>query len=330
MNYQKIYDSLIQKRIDHPLYKNNCYCEKHHIIPKSLGGTNDYTNLINLTAREHYIAHLLLWKKYKQMNNKNSEIKMLCALIRLSTGNSEFKNNCKIKFESRLYEQIKAQFSQAQKNRLSGTKKFHNKEGKIINVSFEESQELDMNVWFPGTGLKPIGLLNHRYIRNVNTNEVKLIKNNKQTPIGWIDGGYVNKPNNTCWINNGIVNKKIKRDEPIPSGFKYGIILSQKFKKVISGITKGTLGRKLITNTQTNSCKFIKEEDINKYIFDGSCWVIGRLEPRLMSEKARINNTIGKLKRSYPSLDISKLDITHYRKLSKIKRQEYIKSLLTN
>ena len=64
----------------------------------------------------------------------------------------------------------------------------------------------------------------------------------------------------------------------------------------------------------------VTEEDINKYIFDGSCWVIGRLEPRLMSEKARINNTIGKLKRSYPSLDISKLDITHYRKLSKIKR----------
>lgn len=38
----------------------NEYHERHHIIPKCLGGTNDEENLIDLFAREHFIAHRLL------------------------------------------------------------------------------------------------------------------------------------------------------------------------------------------------------------------------------------------------------------------------------
>ena len=38
------------------------YIEKHHIIPRSLGGTNEHSNLVKLTAREHFICHLLLTK----------------------------------------------------------------------------------------------------------------------------------------------------------------------------------------------------------------------------------------------------------------------------
>lgn len=38
------------------------YIEKHHIIPKSLGGSDSKDNLVNLTAREHFLCHLLLIK----------------------------------------------------------------------------------------------------------------------------------------------------------------------------------------------------------------------------------------------------------------------------
>lgn len=67
MNYQKVYDQLIEKRRKFPLTKNKkdpnyVYCETHHIIPKCLNGTDDISNKINLTAREHFIAHYLLWK----------------------------------------------------------------------------------------------------------------------------------------------------------------------------------------------------------------------------------------------------------------------------
>ena len=40
----------------------NCYTERHHIIPKSLGGSNEFSNLVSLTAREHFVCHILLTK----------------------------------------------------------------------------------------------------------------------------------------------------------------------------------------------------------------------------------------------------------------------------
>jgi hypothetical protein len=43
------------------------YGEKHHILPKcfKLGGEKDFKNLVRLTAREHYICHLLLAKMFE-------------------------------------------------------------------------------------------------------------------------------------------------------------------------------------------------------------------------------------------------------------------------
>lgn len=63
MNYQKIYDNLINKRVHEPAYG---YTETHHILPRSLGGTNVKTNLVILNAREHFICHLLLTKIYEK------------------------------------------------------------------------------------------------------------------------------------------------------------------------------------------------------------------------------------------------------------------------
>lgn len=42
-----------------------CYTENHHILPKCLGGDDSEENLVKLTLREHYIAHLLLSKMYE-------------------------------------------------------------------------------------------------------------------------------------------------------------------------------------------------------------------------------------------------------------------------
>jgi len=61
MNYSKIYHLLIEKA---KLREINGYYEKHHIIPRCLGGTNEKENLVNLTPEEHYLAHQLLVKIY--------------------------------------------------------------------------------------------------------------------------------------------------------------------------------------------------------------------------------------------------------------------------
>jgi hypothetical protein len=69
MNYKKIYTQLIE-RAQFENRQKGCgvYFESHHIVPKCLGGNNDKTNLVLLTAREHYVAHKLLCEVYPTEN----------------------------------------------------------------------------------------------------------------------------------------------------------------------------------------------------------------------------------------------------------------------
>ena len=65
------YDEFIQNILD-TRGRFNCgeeYHETHHILPRCLGGKNDKGNLIDLFAREHFIAHKLLAKENPD-NNK--------------------------------------------------------------------------------------------------------------------------------------------------------------------------------------------------------------------------------------------------------------------
>lgn len=73
MIHQKIYDAIIEnaKKQGRKYFRRNSpnyttYYEKHHIIPKCLGGTNDEENLILLTAKEHFVCHKLLTYIYKE------------------------------------------------------------------------------------------------------------------------------------------------------------------------------------------------------------------------------------------------------------------------
>jgi hypothetical protein len=55
--YLKFIDALKNQSIDG-------YSEKHHIMPRSMGGGDEPSNIIVLTLRQHYIAHWMLWKTY--------------------------------------------------------------------------------------------------------------------------------------------------------------------------------------------------------------------------------------------------------------------------
>ena len=63
LNYQKHYDALIESRKKYCSFSD--YYEIHHIIPECLGGSNEPNNLVQLTAKEHYMAHWLLVKATK-------------------------------------------------------------------------------------------------------------------------------------------------------------------------------------------------------------------------------------------------------------------------
>lgn len=93
MDYQKIYNNLCQNNRE--LTKEENY-EFHHIIPKCLGGNDNKENLVKLSYKEHYIAHLLLLKLAK---NNNELYKMSHALVMLCKSNCGNRITCSRKFE---------------------------------------------------------------------------------------------------------------------------------------------------------------------------------------------------------------------------------------
>jgi hypothetical protein len=62
MDYQKIYCALVERARSRILV--GTYVECHHVIPRCMGGSDDRANLVELTGREHFIAHHLLVKMH--------------------------------------------------------------------------------------------------------------------------------------------------------------------------------------------------------------------------------------------------------------------------
>lgn len=94
--YMKLMDS--RKKITRKRKDGNCY-ESHHVVPKSLGGSNHHSNLILLTPREHFISHLLLVK----MTIGSQKKSMTYALVRFLGKNI---NSNRYKINSRIYQSI--------------------------------------------------------------------------------------------------------------------------------------------------------------------------------------------------------------------------------
>ena len=93
------------------------YTESHHIVPRSLGGGDDPTNIVDLTAREHFICHWLLVK----MTTGKEHYQMLNAL-RMMRAEKQGQQRYNTKITARVYESIKQEYSILQSNRFSGNK----------------------------------------------------------------------------------------------------------------------------------------------------------------------------------------------------------------
>jgi hypothetical protein len=111
MNYQAIYNSLIQRGKNRTL---EGYSEKHHIIPRCMGGNDDSENLVKLTAREHFIAHRLLTKIYPD-NHKLKSALFLMSRRKIS--------KVYFKISSRTYEHLKKQFDLSKSSYQKGRKR---------------------------------------------------------------------------------------------------------------------------------------------------------------------------------------------------------------
>ena len=106
MDYKRIYNQLIERAKTRTL---EGYKEKHHIIPKCLGGNNSKENLVELTAREHFLCHLLLIEIYP----RNIELIYAVSMMSHIKNRKEFQYGVFI--SSRLYNIIRLKKSQIQK-----------------------------------------------------------------------------------------------------------------------------------------------------------------------------------------------------------------------
>lgn len=131
MNYQKIYNQIIQRAKSENRTKGaGIYYEAHHIVPKCLGGGNERNNLVLLTSREHYICHALLVEIYPK--NK----KIVYALHRMLF--SKTNKTKRYRPSSRVYEYYRDIFIEnvsGENNPMYGSEGgFKNKRHKIESI----------------------------------------------------------------------------------------------------------------------------------------------------------------------------------------------------
>ena len=149
MDYKKHYTQLIQSRINRtPI--NGEYYEAHHIVPKCWGGTNKKQNLILLTAREHYIAHWLLYRM--RPHSQSSAF----AFWKMTFPGTKYVERSYI-ISSRAYAEAKNAMSNAQRNRMIGYKfdkkhllkwsKNKNNTKSVVNVKTGEEFANSKQVW---------------------------------------------------------------------------------------------------------------------------------------------------------------------------------------
>jgi len=195
MNYKKIYDAICAKT-----YTDD-YTEIHHIIPRCFGGTNKKENLVRLSARAHYICHLLLTKMFPNNNPINQAFLMMNV-------KSEFQGRKVTK--NRFFEAAKIRQSIHMTNNNPMKKPAARKKLSETRKRLIASGELKPRV----VGDAEKKALSERMMGDNNP----LRRFPEKNPF-W-GKSYVK---GRKWYNNGEVNKYLFSDDTIPEGFVIGM-----------------------------------------------------------------------------------------------------------
>ena len=280
MNYEKIYNSLIQKRLTDKINRSICYCEYHHIKPKSIYPKliNDSANIIALTAKEHYVAHHLLMHWYKEKYGEHHAYyhKMLNAfLFTINIQNSQDKNQY---VSARTYEYLKLQLSKAKTGKPAWNS------GKHGIYSDEYRKKISDN--HADVSGENNGRYGSRAMINLKTNDIKIVP--KDQIDNFIKRGYVIK-NMLKKFNNGKIEIMALT---CPDGFKKGKLPPKHTKEELELIKMNrhngmihrtkrlkaegrlgnksksftTKGRKWMYNSITKHKIYVKAIDIQHYL----------------------------------------------------------------
>ena len=134
--YTKLYYQIINPTLNREL---NTYKELHHIIPRSLGGTDEKDNLTYLTAREHFICHWLLVK----MTEGAARSKMIYALQGMRAQNNS-QQRYETQITSRVYEHYRIEHARIHSETMKGRPAW-NKGKKLEGEELEKQRERTKN-----------------------------------------------------------------------------------------------------------------------------------------------------------------------------------------
>lgn len=117
MNHKQIYQNIIDKSKLQCRSKKDSYFEKHHIIPKTMGGNNSKENTVLLTAKEHFVCHRLLCFIYPESKSLHFAFWAMCNQVK-----GDVKRDYKI--TARTYEDAKLKFKEVNSSLHKGKKTF--------------------------------------------------------------------------------------------------------------------------------------------------------------------------------------------------------------
>ena len=114
--YKRWYLSIIKTAKLNNIKSSEYYTETHHIIPVSLGGSNDESNLVILTAKQHFICHLLLTKMFKLGSFEYYKMLHAFCMMDWKAGNSRM-----VRYTSRIYKKQRQEFSEYMSMKQTGS-----------------------------------------------------------------------------------------------------------------------------------------------------------------------------------------------------------------
>lgn len=138
--YKKYYNAIVENA---RIQDRTCYTEKHHIVPRSLGGSDSADNIVKLTAREHFICHWLL-TKFVTGINKGKMIKAL-SLMRSET---RYQKRYATKITARVYENIKAEHAEILRKQNTGWQPTEEQRQKISESKMGKTRDSLPESWY--------------------------------------------------------------------------------------------------------------------------------------------------------------------------------------
>lgn len=222
--YQIWYNNIINRARNRTV---EGYSELHHIIPRSLGGSDSADNLVALTAREHFICHILL-TKFTTGQDRN---KMLHAVIIMKGKNKEQPRY----FNSRLYETVRRDYAIKRSIEQQGdSNSFY---GKKHSAETRAKMSASKKILYSNGNHPHIGMKRSEEAkRNISLSKKGKPSTKKGIPQGPLTNEQKQKHKESLqgkcfWWTNGINNV---RAAECPDGYKKGRTMSADHEKALT------------------------------------------------------------------------------------------------